>query len=497
MTSSEDGSSGLVCIDACGGLLQKNIGGENQAVIEKSQIEKPDRDRSSLELSACSAHHRQQERERREQNLSREDHLHLTPHVLCNQKQGEVKEIRQQRRKGRRRGAKRYLTTMVPRDVAEAVACSVSSHQQALYHHSAQSCHLPVAEQCRKDEGKDDVTACQRDFSHRANEFYAALDLGTNNCRLLIAQPTNPGHFRVVDGFSRLVRLGEGISQSNRLKIEAMERTIEALKICREKLSRWNIGHQRLIATEACRSTVNGEEFIARVRCEAGLELEIVDRETEARLAVTGCGSLVERDTRGAILFDIGGGSSEIALLDMSKRHSPHLAEHIIAWTSLPVGVVTLAERFGADRVSYQDFRRMKAYVSELLYQFSERDRLGTLVKCPSFHLIGTSGTVTMLAGIHLNLKCYDRRRVDGMWLYGHEVSRICQKLLSWDVRQRAANPCIGAQRADLVLAGCAILEAIRTVWPSRRLRVADRGLREGILTELMAQQHAWTGEWQ
>jgi len=337
-------------------------------------------------------------------------------------------------------------------------------------------CHV----QTSLKEGKD----CQE-----GNEFYAALDLGTNNCRLLIARPSDYGHFHVVDGFSRLVRLGEGISCSQVLQPEAMVRTIEALKICREKMSRWNISQQRLVATEACRSTLNGKEFVARVRREAGLDLEVVDRETEARLAVAGCGSLVEHGTRGAILFDIGGGSSEIALLDMSRHHSPHLAEHIIAWTSLPVGVVNLAERFGTKQVSYQDYRRMKAYVSELLYQFSERDRLGSLVKCPSFHLIGTSGTVTMLAGIHLNLKYYDRRRVDGMWLYGHEVSRICQKLLSWDIRQRAANPCIGQERADLVLAGCAILEAIRTVWPSRRLRVADRGLREGILTELMMRE--------
>lgn len=329
-------------------------------------------------------------------------------------------------------------------------------------------------------------------WKRRSGELYAALDLGTNNCRLLIATPTKPGHFRVIDAFSRIVRLGEGISRTNRLGDEAMERAIEALKICGEKLAQCDIPHKRLIATEACRAAENGAEFIARVHREAGLDLEVVDRETEARLAVSGCGALVERDTNAIVLFDIGGGSSEIALIDISQRRSPRLAEHIIAWTSLPVGVVTLAERFGGERVSEEDFANMRDYVASLLNQFSERNQLGDLVNTPNFHLLGTSGTVTTLAGIHLKLERYDRRRVDGMWMKSSDVTRMTEKLLSWDMEQRVANPCIGAERADLVLAGCAILEAIRGVWPSQRLRVADRGLREGILTELMSRNGAW-----
>lgn len=327
---------------------------------------------------------------------------------------------------------------------------------------------------------------------HDDAPLYAALDLGTNNCRLLIASPTRPGQFRVVDAFSRIVRLGEGLSTTGRLSDAAMQRAIEALKICRDKLAAKNVRRARLIATEACRAAANGEAFLKCVREETGLELEIVDRQTEARLAVSGCGTLVAHETDAVVLFDIGGGSSEIALIDVSQRRSPRLAEHITAWTSLPVGVVTLAERFGGRDVTQDSFGAMVGHVTELLSGFSERDSLGSLAASPRFHLLGTSGTVTTLAGIHLGLERYDRRRVDGMWMDDDEVTRMTSRLLSWDFDARVANPCIGADRADLVLAGCAILDAIRQVWPSEKLLVADRGLREGILTELMSRDGAW-----
>ncbi|MCG8270552.1 Ppx/GppA family phosphatase [Aquamicrobium sp. NLF2-7] len=322
---------------------------------------------------------------------------------------------------------------------------------------------------------------------------FAALDLGTNNCRLLVAIPTRYGQFRVIDAFSRIVRLGEGLSASGRLSDAAMDRAVEALKICGDKLRSRNVRRARLIATEACRSAENGSEFIDRVEKEAGLKLEIIDRQTEARLAVSGCGSLVERDTQGVVLFDIGGGSSEIALIDLSKgRRSQHLANHIVSWTSLPVGVVSLAERFGGRTVTRDSFAAMVDDVATRLSAFEGRNRLNHVLQSPRFHLLGTSGTVTTLAGVHLDLPRYDRRRVDGLWMDRTNVDLMVEKLLGWDFQSRVANPCIGPDRADLVLAGCAILEAIRAVWPSQRLRVADRGLREGILSELMADEGVW-----
>ncbi|MGN6770743.1 MAG: Ppx/GppA phosphatase family protein [Rhizobiaceae bacterium] len=321
---------------------------------------------------------------------------------------------------------------------------------------------------------------------------YAALDLGTNNCRLLVAVPTRPGQFRVIDAFSRIVRLGEGLSANGRLSDQAMDRAVEALGVCAEKLRMRQVKRARLIATEACRSAENGAIFLARVAKETGLDLEIIDRQTEARLAVSGCGSLVERDTHGVVLFDIGGGSSEIALIDLSGRRSHRLANHIVSWTSLPVGVVSLAERFGGRHVTPEIFEAMVTEVGTLLEAFEGRDRLGHLARGQRFHLLGTSGTVTTLAGLHLGLARYDRRRVDGLWMDDFDVERMIERLLGWKFEERVANACIGADRADLVLAGCAILEAIRRVWPSERLRVADRGLREGILSELMSEDGVW-----
>ncbi len=328
--------------------------------------------------------------------------------------------------------------------------------------------------------------------SNGGSPVYAALDLGTNNCRLLVAIPTRPGQFRVIDAFSRIVRLGEGLSANGRLGDQAMDRAVEALAVCADKLRTREVRRTRLIATEACRAAENGAAFLERVAAETGLSLEIIDRETEARLAVSGCGSLVERDTNGVVLFDIGGGSSEIALIDLSGRRSPRLANHIVSWTSLPVGVVSLAERFGGKHVTPAVFDAMVAEVGRLLTAFEGRGRLGHLANGARFHLLGTSGTVTTLAGLHLGLARYDRRRVDGLWMDDLDVDRTIAKLLGWKFEDRVANACIGPDRADLVMAGCAILEAIRKIWPSERLRVADRGLREGILSELMSEDGVW-----
>ena len=327
-----------------------------------------------------------------------------------------------------------------------------------------------------------------------SSDLYAALDLGTNNCRLLIAQPTRPGQFRVVDAFSRIVRLGEGLGASGRLSAEAMDRAVEALRICAGKLKSREIRRMRLIATEACRAAENGEIFLNRVTEETGLNLEVINRETEARLAVSGCSSLVGREARSVVLFDIGGGSSEIAVIRIGDNRSSRLANHITHWTSLPVGVVTLSERHGGRDVTPEVFAAMVDEVDGMLDKFhcpplsaGGRDEVPE-----DFHLIGTSGTVTTLAGVHLDLPRYDRRKVDGLWLSDAEVSAMQAKLLSWDFAGRAANPCIGPDRADLVLAGCAILESIRRRWPSTRMRVADRGLREGLLTDMMANDGVW-----
>lgn len=328
--------------------------------------------------------------------------------------------------------------------------------------------------------------------SNKPLPLYAALDLGTNNCRLLIAVPQQRGRFRVVDGFSRIVRLGEGLGQTGRLSDQAMDRAVEALKICATKLKSRDIRSSRLIATEACRKASNGEAFLARVREETGLELEIVSGEMEARLAAEGCGSLMDRKSDGAVLFDIGGGSSELVLVDSTDRSKRAIRDRIVGWTSLPLGVVTLAEKFGGRDVTQDLFANMVDHVSEEIEKFAERNALDKIFNGGNAHLLGTSGTVTTLAGIHLRLPRYDRRQVDGLWMEDREIDTIINELLGMAYEERAANPCIGTERADLVLAGCAILNAIRAYWPAKRLRVADRGLREGLLTEMMHKDRSW-----
>ena len=318
--------------------------------------------------------------------------------------------------------------------------------------------------------------------------LYAALDLGTNNCRLLIARPHEHG-FRVLDGFTRIVRLGEGLSTTGRLSDLAMARTIEALRQCRNKLREHEPARMRLIATEACRTAVNGAEFIARVESELGLVLEIVDRRTEAALAVTGCADLIEADTAGALMFDIGGGSSELAWLDFRggrpRRHG-RMAASIRSWQSLPVGVVSIAEKFGGVDVSRDTFEAMVAFVAAQLRQFRGREKLRQMIASHPVHLIGTSGTVTTLAGLHLGLERYERQKVDGLWMTRQQIDDTMNALLGMPYARRMGHPCIGRDRADLVLPGCAIFEAIRREWPTDRVRVADRGLREGILLSLI-----------
>lgn len=317
---------------------------------------------------------------------------------------------------------------------------------------------------------------------------YAALDLGTNNCRLLIARPAQHG-FRVVDAFSRIVRLGEGLSASGRLADTAMDRAVEALKICKSKMSHRGVTRARLVTTEACRAATNGLDFVRRVADEADLELEIVDQRTEASLAVTGCAALADPVAEGVIVFDIGGGSTEIVWMG-GRSQSRDPAGRIREWASLPIGVVSVAERYGGVDVGRELFERMVEDCSDALAPFARRAAAAN--SAAGFHLLGTSGTVTTVAGIHLGLPRYDRRMVDGLWMDECDVLTVIDQLVAMDYAARSANACIGRERADLVLAGCAIFEAIRRAFPSRKVRIADRGLREGILLRMMHEDRAW-----
>jgi exopolyphosphatase/guanosine-5'-triphosphate,3'-diphosphate pyrophosphatase len=321
------------------------------------------------------------------------------------------------------------------------------------------------------------------DAARQPQANYAALDLGTNNCRLLIARPARGG-FRVVDAFSRIVRLGEGLANSGELSEAAMARTIEALKVCAGKIGQRRVAAGRYVATEACRRAENCGVFLDRVRDEIGIELEIISTAEEARLVVAGCAPLLHSRIPYALVFDIGGGSTEIVWL---RRHgSRYGVPEILGSVSLPFGVVTFTERFGGIEVSPTIYRAMVAEAEAALQPFEREHGIRREVRARQVQMLGSSGTVTTLAGVHLALPRYVRAFVDGSMLTFDQIELVSRHLAGLDIEGRAANPCVGRERADLVLSGCAILDAICSTWPVGRLRVADRGIREGILFELM-----------
>lgn len=313
----------------------------------------------------------------------------------------------------------------------------------------------------------------------------AAVDLGTNNCRLLIAVPHGPG-FRVIDAFSRIVRLGQGLQNRQELSADAMDRTLQALKICARKMAKRNVTLSRVVATEACRKARNCDVFLQRVASETDLEIEIISTDEEASLALAGCLPLLNPKIPNALVFDIGGGSTELVWHRTPNKETGPNGNGALDTISLPFGVVTLAERYGGDRFDQATYRKMVEESRAALDEFEVRFGIDAAIRDGLVQMVGTSGTVTTLAGLHMNLRRYQRDRVDGTYLDFSEMEEIAEHLASVGYRERAAMPCIGSDRADLVVAGCAILQGICERWPVGRLRVADRGLREGILVDLL-----------
>jgi exopolyphosphatase/guanosine-5'-triphosphate,3'-diphosphate pyrophosphatase len=317
---------------------------------------------------------------------------------------------------------------------------------------------------------------------------YAALDLGTNNCRLLIASPSQAG-FRVLDSFSRIVRLGEGLSNSGLLSSASMDRALAALAACAEKLSRRPLRGFDAVATEACRQARNGADFIARVEAEIGIRLRIISGREEAELAMESCAPLLGDGDRRALLFDIGGGSTEIAWIRAAAK--PGDVPELIGYISLPIGVVTLAERCGTACFTEAGFFAVVDEVAAHLQVFDRLHCIGQEIRAGGVRLMGTSGTVTTLAGVVMALPRYRRPLVDGSTLDCEAADAALGDLFAMGRAALAAHPCVGPDRVDFVLPGCAIYAAIRRIWPTKTLRVADRGLREGILMRMMRADRA------
>lgn len=358
------------------------------------------------------------------------------------------------------------------------------------------------------------VALASRRHSHRPAqaeaELYAALDLGTNSCRMLIAVPEG-GHFRVVDAFAKSVRLGAGLERTGHLSRGAIGRTLGALEICAEKLRRYQVANVRLVATEACRRARNGNHFLAMVTRETGLRLEVIRPEEEARLAVISCAPLVSPDAAQVLVFDIGGGSTELVWIDLSAVAPEARAQaivnlqvtggsrgvadaRIVDFISVPLGVATLHERYADVEDDSARFALMSWFFEEQIADFKPYLKTLSAEEAPGFQMIGTSGTVTTVGAAHLRLKRYDRRKVDGMHLSARAIDGVVARFLRLGPEGRRHDVGLGRDRSELIMSGAAILQTLLRIWPTESMRVADRGLREGMLFSMMSAKGAFLG---
>ncbi len=374
-----------------------------------------------------------------------------------------------------------------------------------------------MSEECASDSGgPDDVSVPQSDSlvsdnlggakvkrpnrprrKRRKPQNFAAIDLGTNNCRLLIARSISGGttdaqqnNFKVVDSFSRVVRLGAGLASTGRLSEKSMDMAVEAIAICANKMKAKSVKRWRCIATQACRAADNGDEFLAKVKKETGLKFETISPRVESRLAVMGVLNIIDTSKEVALVIDIGGGSTELSWVDIRRLRSSNNRLHrppISAWVSLPIGVVNLSEIYPED---HQDrpgwYAAMKAHVLAEIQKQNRDKQFTNMFKDGDGHIVGTSGTVTSLAGVMMNLPNYQRDKIDGIWVDGPALIDTARSLSAMPLLQRQTMPCVGDDRATMIAAGCAILDVVYGLWPSQQIRVADRGLREGMLMGLM-----------
>lgn len=317
-------------------------------------------------------------------------------------------------------------------------------------------------------------------------QLYAALDLGTNNCRLLIASLDQPAgslvpSLRVLDSFSRIVRLGEGVSETGQLSEGAMERTLAALRVCQKKLAKYEIAASRFVATEACRRAGNADEFMARIKEETGLVIDIITTEEEAHMAFMGCSSLLAQEHKQAVVFDIGGGSTEVMWVHTDESGSRKITD----WLSVNFGVMNLADKFGGSAFADRVYEDMVAYIESRIEPFAELTHITEALEKGEVQFLSTSGTVTTLAAIHLGLPRYDRTKVDGLTVSVQDIREVTRRLVEMRPSERFNHPCVGPERADFIISGCAIFEAISNLWPDGNITIADRGVREGIILSL------------
>ncbi len=357
-----------------------------------------------------------------------------------------------------------------------------------------------------KSRGENIKRPTRQRRTRRKPQYYAAIDLGTNNCRLLIARSVSASstkgakheiqnNFKVVDSFSRMVRLGAGLARTGKLSQKSMDMAVEAIAICADKMKAKSVKRWRCIATQACRAAENGEEFLKRVKTETGLGFETISPRVESRLAVMGVLNIIDTSKDVALVIDIGGGSTELSWVDVRRLRSDKGKNRlhrppISAWASLPIGVVNLSEIYPEDQTDKAGwYAAMKAHVRDEIQKQNKDKQFTNMFKDGHGHIVGTSGTITSLAGVMMNLPNYQRDKIDGIWVDGPALIDTARALSAMSLAQRQITPCVGDDRATMITAGCAILDVVYGLWPSQKVRVADRGLREGVLMGLMQGQ--------
>jgi exopolyphosphatase/guanosine-5'-triphosphate,3'-diphosphate pyrophosphatase len=331
---------------------------------------------------------------------------------------------------------------------------------------------------------------------------------------MLIATPS-ADQFRVVDAYSKSVRLGIDLERTGSLSRRAINRTVSALQTCAEKLAAYGVVHTKFVATEACRRAENGIGFLEEVREQTGLELEIIRPSEEARLAVISCASLVGHDAEQALIVDIGGGSTELVWIDLEgvppdaraaaimrirpthKNKGAPVAQgeaRVVDWISVPTGVATLYEKYRDVDDDTARFALMSWYFEEQIQDFKPYRDEAFFGDLEGFQVIGTSGTVTTVGAAHLGLQRYDRSKVDGMQMRSDEVDAVVSQFLQLGPEGRRTHPGIGRDRTRLIMAGAAIFQTLLRAWPTDCIRVADRGLREGLLYSMMSENGVLNG---
>lgn len=307
---------------------------------------------------------------------------------------------------------------------------------------------------------------------------FASIDLGTNTVRLLVVTGNSKG-FTTLHSNQLITRLGEGLSHSGILKDIAMERTIKAVLDFKREASKYSPFAIWVAATSAVREAKNRNEFIEKIREVTGLELEVIPWEEEARRTLLGVFSGLDGNIKKAIVFDIGGGSTEY-ILTVDKR--------LVKSVGTALGVVHLSEKYiRKDPVDDGELIILESVITNKIRNVKSQlhDVLCTM---HDVRLIGTAGTVTTIAALDLNLHPYDPAKVNGYVLNIENVKEILKKLKNMTLEERRNIPALESGREDLIIPGAVIVIKTMEIFGFNEMIVSDYGLREGIILAKMSE---------